>query len=130
MVTKKKRTTVQIGKRSRAKGHDFERKIAIALRDIFPDARRNFEFRAVEARDGRDLIHTGHYRFQLKKLRKYASVATIKEARADELLGEVPVLVTAGDKEPAMVVLPFDHFLRLIAIEAEVSLTSNGDDWD
>ncbi len=83
------------------------------LRPIFPQARRLLENHADDA-NGVDLLHTGNYRFQLKRLHKYASFSAIKEIQCDEFLGEVPILVTQGDRERILVAMPIEEFLRLI----------------
>ena len=101
------------GKMSRQKGHAFEREIAQAFRLVFPEARRHLEYQKSEAR-GFDIANTGKYRIQCKRGRRYASLSAIKEVDADEVLGEVPVLVTRGDNEPALVALPLDEFMRLL----------------
>jgi hypothetical protein len=108
------------GGRSRRKGHQFERDVAISLRDIFPEARRHLEYQDQEA-NGVDLIETGHFRFQCKKLKSYAPVSTIDEIESDRMLGEIPVVVTAADDEPWMAVLHFDDLLSLIR-ESRVSV--------
>lgn len=113
----KKRTISQNAKRSRTKGHDFEREVARRLRLVYPGARRHLEYQDGQA-FGVDLAETGSLRVQCKKLAKYASVATIHEARFDPLFGEIPVLVTAGDNEPPMAVVPFEDFVRLLASSA------------
>ena len=103
------------GRRSRRKGHNFEREVAIRFREVgFSDARRHLEYQDEEA-NGVDLINTGCYRVQCKKLRKYAPITAIEEVTADEFLGEVPVLVTAGDNQRPVAVLPLEEFLRLIS---------------
>lgn len=100
------------GRRARSKGHSFEREVAKLLRPLFPEARRHLEYQDAEA-NGVDLVNTGPFRFQCKKLKKYAPITTIGEIQCDPLSGEIPVLVTAGDGQPPMAVLPFDDFLRL-----------------
>lgn len=102
-----------MSKLSRTKGHSFEREIAIALRSIFPNARRHLEYQMPEA-NGVDLVHTGHYRIQTKRGRKAAPISAIKEVTADELLGEVPILITQGDRDRIYVVMPFEEFLSLL----------------
>ncbi len=102
-----------MGKLSRTKGHSFEREIAVALRGIFPDARRHLENHIRDA-NGVDLLHTGHYRIQCKRLAKYANLKAIKEVTADEMLGEVPVLITQGDRERVLVAIPIEEFIRLL----------------
>ena len=103
------------GKMSRTKGHAFEREVAILLRGVFPEARRLLEYHEEDAQ-GVDLLNTGIYRFQCKRLRKWASLSKIEEINCDRRLGEVPVLVTQGDRREILVALPFDEFLRLITL--------------
>lgn len=101
------------GKHARRKGHSFEREVAIALREVWPKARRHLEYQDSEA-NGVDIAETGEFKFQCKKLKGYAPVSKIREIQYDELLGEVPVLVTAADGEPALAVLPFTDLIRLL----------------
>ena len=101
------------GKRARTKGHSFEREVAIAFRKVFPEARRHLEYQDSQA-NGVDLAETGPFRVQCKKLKKYAPLSMIKEVQCEEWLGEIPVLVTAGDKETPLVALPLENFINLI----------------
>lgn len=101
------------GRSSRRKGHQFERDVAIWLRGVFPNARRQLEYHSRDAR-GVDLQETGPYRIQCKKFRQYAPIMCIREIDCDRDLGEIPVLVTAGDGLEPMAVLPLDELLRLI----------------
>lgn len=102
-----------MGKASRVKGFAFERKIAIALRVVWPNARRHLEYQDAVC-FGVDIAETDQWKFQCKKLKSYASVNTINEVKCDRMIGEVPVLVTAGDNLEAMAVLPFDELVRLL----------------
>lgn len=101
------------GKLSRTKGHSFERWTAIALRVVYPSCRRHLEYQDAEA-NGIDLVNTGPYKVQCKRGKKYASLSVIKEVQADEMMGEVPVLVTKGDNERVLAVLPFEEFIDLL----------------
>lgn len=101
------------GKGARRKGLQFEREIAIALRPVFPAARRHLEYQDAEA-NGVDLVETGNFRFQCKKLKQYAPVTAINEIICDRMLGDVPVLVTQGDSLPPIAVLHFDDFLMVL----------------
>lgn len=101
------------GKHSRTKGHSFERLVAIMLREIFPNARRQLEYHLDDCL-GVDIVNTGVFKFQCKKMRKYAPISCIKEIQCDSELGDVPVLVTAGDREEAMAILPFKDLLWLL----------------
>lgn len=105
----------RLGRRSRTKGHSFEREIAILIRQIFPDARRHLEYQDAEA-NGVDLIGTGSYRIQCKRGKKYASLTAIEEVTADEALGEVPLLVTQGDHKRILVAMPIEEFTRLVTL--------------
>lgn len=101
------------GKSARTKGHSFERFVAIKLREIYPNARRQLEYQ-IDDCNGVDISGTGQFKFQCKKLKKYASINAIKEIQCETILGEVPILVTAGDHETVMAVLPFEELLRLL----------------
>lgn len=103
---------------SRTKGHSFERLIAKTLRVVFPGARRQLEYHSKDA-NGIDLMDTGFYKFQCKRMRKWASLQAIEEIKCDELLGEVPVLVTQGDHKRILACMPFEEFLRLLTIEKD-----------
>lgn len=89
----------------------FEREIARALRPIFPEARRHLEYQDAEA-NGVDLVNTGPYKIQCKRGRQYSPISALKEV---QICGsDVPVLITAADNEPALVVLPLVEWLRLL----------------
>lgn len=108
-----KKVKRNMGRMARRKGHQFERDVAILLRDVFPDARRHLEYQDAEA-NGVDLVETGLYRIQCKRGRKYASIIAIEEVQCDTWLGEIPVLITQGDNKETMAVLPFSEFKRLL----------------
>lgn len=101
------------GAASRRKGLNWERWLAIQLRPIFPGARRQLEFHENDAK-GTDLQGTGLFRFQCKKLKKYSPISAIKEIVYQHAAGEIPVLVTAGNNEPAVAVLPLEDFIWLL----------------
>jgi len=100
-------------KRARQKGIEFEREVAEALRVVFPKVKRRLEFQQLEER-GVDLDNTGRFKFQCKKLKKYAPITTINEIDFQSWLGEVPVLITAGTREEPMAVLPFSDLVELL----------------
>lgn len=104
-----------MGKLSRTKGHSFEREVAIKLRPIFPEARRQLEYHSADA-NGVDIANTGFYKIQCKKFKRYAPITCIEEVQCDREMGDVPILVTACDRGEIMAVLPFDELLRLIAL--------------
>lgn len=102
-----------MSKRNRKKGLDFERKIAEKLRPYFPLVKRHLEFQKEEAK-GIDLDNTGRLRIQCKKTKSYVSINTINEIMCSREFGEIPLLVAAGDNQPAMAVLHFDDLLRIL----------------
>lgn len=101
------------GRRSRTKGHQFERDIAIELRPIFPDSRRHLEYHSRDA-NGVDLVETGRLKIQCKKLKKYAPLTAIKQIKCARDLGDVPVLITAGDNQEPLAALPLSDFIELL----------------
>jgi len=101
-----------MGKSSRTKGHGFERKMAGEFRDIgFHDAKRHLEYQGEEA-NGIDLDGTGIFKVQLKKHKAYVSINTIHEVQCGE--GDIPLLITAGDRLEPMVALRWSDFKRII----------------
>lgn len=108
-----KRSKKATGRMSRRKGHSFEREIASRLRVVFPDARRQLEYHADDAR-GVDIQGTGAFKIQCKRGRSYASINKINEVQCERALGDVPILVTQGDFTEPMVALYFEDFLLLL----------------
>jgi hypothetical protein len=102
----------KLGRRSRTKGHSFERWCANQLRKIFPDCRRHLEYQDAEA-NGVDLVNTGNYDVQCKRGKKYASIKDIEQCNN----WGIPILITKGDNKPPMVVMDFNCFLRLLRLE-------------
>jgi len=90
-----------------------KREIAIKFRESFPESRRHLENHKEDARFGTDIVGVEPFRVQCKKLKKYAPITCIEEVDADRVLGEIPVLVTAGDRQEPMAVLPFEDFMHL-----------------
>lgn len=111
-----KQSFKEIGKLSRNKGKTFEQKTARAFRDIFPDARRHLENHKEDAAKGVDLINTGPYLVQCKRLRGYAPIQRIHEIAINKGSKQVPVLVTQGDHTEVMAVLPLTKLLELIKL--------------
>lgn len=102
-----------MGKKSRTKGHGYEREIANKLKPLFPDARRHLEYQTGAAELGIDLINTGNLLIQCKRYKTYVPITKIKEIK--EASGKIPVLVTKADRQPDMVVLKLDDFLSILA---------------
>lgn len=101
-----------MGKSQRTKGHSFERWVAKAMRKVFPGARRQLEYHADDC-NGVDIADTGPFRVQCKAYANYAPISKIKEVQHDPAW-EIPVLVTKGDFEQPMAVIPFEDFMFLV----------------
>lgn len=102
-------------RRARQKGLEFERFVCQALRCVFPGAQRHLEFQSHQAQ-GIDIDNTGEYKIQCKKLHAYGRIALIEEVQCDRLMGEIPVLVTAGTNKEPMAVLPLADFINLLKL--------------
>jgi hypothetical protein len=113
----------RLGKRSRTKGHTFERQIAEEFREIgFPDAQTT---RATSggnwqhSDEGIDLAFTGDYFVQVKRFKTYRSVETINEI--DPALTN-RILITKADRKPAMAVMRWDDLKELIRYRRNTEL--------
>jgi hypothetical protein len=101
----------KISKRNNAKGKEFEREVAIAMREIFPDAIRRLEFQKSQV-NGADLDGTDPYRIQCKNYNTYAPLSKIEEVRLDK--GIIPVLVTKGKRKKPIAALYLSDFIELL----------------
>lgn len=101
------------GKHSRNKGNSFERLCAEEFRDLgWTKAGRHLEFQSDEAK-GYDLKETAPFLVQCKKCKGYVSVNTIDEI--EPKLGYIPIVITQGDYKPAMVIIPWKCFKKILA---------------
>lgn len=101
------------GKLARDKGRTFELEVVNCFKPLFRQAKRHLEFQKTEAK-GYDLDHTGIFKVQCKRGRKYAPLSKIKEVQLPENSNEIPLLVTKGDYEQIMVGIYLDDFMRLL----------------
>jgi len=103
-----------VGKLSRTKGHSFERNIAQDFQEIgFPDARRHLEYQQREA-NGCDLSGVEPFKVQCKRKKSYSPITAIFEVTANRDAGEIPLLITKGDRQETMAVLPWSELKRLL----------------
>lgn len=99
------------GKRSRTKGHSFEREIAKFFQTIgYLEAKRHLEYQSEEV-VGVDLDNTGPYKVQCKRNKGYAPINKIFEIQ--DMKDCIPLLITKADNKPAMVVMPLSDFAVL-----------------
>jgi hypothetical protein len=107
----------------RAKGHAYERQIAIAFRHLFPKALRQLEY---QEGLGVDLQGTGNLRIQCKRGRQYAPLNRIEEIPEEP--GTIPLLVTQGDRKETLVALRLSDFLELLKNPSHVKGIEHGRD--
>lgn len=103
------------GAHSRTKGHSFERNVAKLFREegIFPEAERHLEMQMSQC-SGYDLDNTGKLKIQCKAYKKYAPLSKIDEAASSCVDGEIPVLITKGDRLRPIVALYLDDFIKML----------------
>lgn len=101
------------GKKSRTKGHSFERWVANQFKKIFPGAKRHLEYQMGEAY-GVDVAGCAPFLIQCKRGKKYASITAIDEIKICPIEGGIPLLITKADHKEPMAVLPLSAFLELI----------------
>lgn len=117
---KKKKSTSETSSRrvshkgARAKGLQFERDVVNALGHIFPEAQRQLEYQTSDCK-GTDTKNTGPFRIQCKNLQNYVSIKTIEEVKHNKK-NDIPVLVTKGNRQKAMAVLPFEKLVTLLEV--------------
>lgn len=116
MTAKKKKTNSEGSSKKvngAKKGKSWEREIANAIGHIFPEAKRHLEYQASAAAKGIDLEGTGCFKIQAKNYQGYAPIGKIFEIK--ELCeGDIPLLITKGNRLPPMVVLPFESMIYLM----------------
>ena len=100
-----------MSKSQRDKGHNFERWCAQQLRRVFPDAKRNVT-ETQTGGQGVDIINTGAFAVQCKRYKNYAPISKIEEVNAPSYW---PMLITKGDRNRTMVVLPLDALIEILA---------------
>lgn len=109
MSVKKYLGGIMSGKRSRDRGLNFEREIANVLRPLFPNAKRHLESQSQEAK-GYDLDNTEPFLIQCKRNKKYCSISKLTEPQCKE--GEIPMLITKGDRTQPVVCMYLDDFIK------------------
>jgi len=107
-----------VSRSQRQKGQRGELKVAEALRDLFPNARRNLnDFNEAQ---GVDLTDTGNLAVQVKHLKNHAPFSKYNEIRPTD--GRIPVLVswpTSRGTVP-MVALSLEDFIKICKDVGEV----------
>lgn len=98
------------GKKSRTKGHQFERDIANDFKEMgWDSARRQLEY---QEGLGVDLENTYPFQVQCKRYKDYCPISKIEEVNPDK--GEIPMLITKGDRKKAVCVMYWEDVQEMI----------------
>ena len=110
------------GKKSRNKGHAFEREIARVFRPYFPDAKRGFQTRG-GTNEEPDVKGTPWY-IECKRMRRCNPLAALRHAEealyvtAEEGTRRKdprpPLAICKNDRERATVTLYLDDFMNMV----------------
>lgn len=105
-----------MGKGQRAKGHSFERTVAIAFRELYPDAKRGLS----QTRSGVEVpdIDGTPFWIEAKHRIRCNPRRALDEAAADSKSArstKPPIAVTKDTGKPAMVTLYLSDFLALLS---------------
>ncbi len=96
------------GKTSRRKGHNFEREIVNALKDVFPDAKRNLEYQEGQ---GVDIANTGEFSIQCKVGKSFRIEPALHEAYKKD---KIALAITKKDRQDIIVSMYFEDFKKLL----------------
>lgn len=110
----KVRTKSQNGRRSRAKGAEWEREVARLLVDIYPNVERNIAQARTARREGCDVEGTRWW-IECKVGARPNLLAALRQARSDAGTdGRPPVVVAKPDRCPPVVVLDLETWCDLV----------------
>jgi hypothetical protein len=98
-----------MGKSERRKGHQWERAVAISLRDIDPTAKRLLEY---QEGAGHDLATVLPYRFQCRNRKNINWVSSLKEIPESD--GNVPVVAGKVTNKGEYAFLKWSDFIWLL----------------
>lgn len=101
------------GRRSRRKGHDFERELARIFREAMPGAHIR---RGLQSRSGDEVpdVDLPCFWLEAKRHRRTNIKAALAQAIATAPKGRWPIAVCKDDRQPAIVAMQLDDFLDLI----------------
>ena len=103
---------------SRQKGKRGEREIVAALKPIFPEARRGYQYR--DGAEVADVVNTGPWWVEAKLGNSHSPHAALKQAvLASAKSGLTPVAICRRDREEAIAVLRLGDFIKMITPKVE-----------
>jgi hypothetical protein len=101
-----------MGASQRRKGHDFERKIARDLRELFPDAKRGFQTRGGTSEEAD--VEIPYYFIECKHHKKAPLRAALQQA-ADNCGDRVPVAICKDDRKDPIVLMNYEEFRKILS---------------
>ena len=105
------------GRRSRRKGHDWEREVARRMRDVLGvEARRGFQYR--DGAEAPDIIIEGlphALHIECKAGKRPPILAALEQAERDAAEGAIPVVIAKKDKKAPTVTMRLEDWLAVIA---------------
>jgi len=111
-IGKKQRTRSQIGRSSRAKGANFERKLANMLKARGFDARRGVQFNGMFDHDVTTDIP---FNFEAKAVESLNIYKAYKQSTSDARVdGSTPLVVHKKNNNPILCTMGFDDFIDML----------------
>lgn len=98
------------GKKSRTKGHQYEREKARDFKSIgWEEARRQLEY---QEGMGVDLENTYPFKVQCKRYKDYCPISKIEEVKLKK--GDVALLLTKGDRKKDIAVMYWEDLKEIL----------------
>lgn len=112
----------KLGRRSRTKGHNYEREVANLFKELWPEARRGYQSRG-GTKEAPDVDGTPFFieckkgaRTNIKAALEQAYVACHKPTEAGTVVVDTrfPLAITKDDRRRAMATMYLDDFMELL----------------
>lgn len=101
------------GRRSRRKGHDFEREIVHRFREVFGEDNVR---RGLQSRSGEEVpdVEVPCFWIECKREKRTNPKAALKQAMGDAPKGRIPIAICKDDRQETTVTLLLEDFLDLV----------------
>mgnify|MGYP001202845303 FL=1 len=99
------------GRRSRTKGHSFERHVANLFKQLGFEARRGLQYR--DGEDAADVVGVADYWIECKRGKRVAIKRAMNQA-SEACKDKQPIVVSKEDRSPIFVTMKFDTFAELL----------------
>jgi len=100
------------GKAARNKGHNFERKVAIDFREIWPDAKRGFQTR--NNKDEQPDVVVPHFFIECKAHKISPLRGALAQAKRLCPEDKIPLAICKDDRKTPIVLMEYPDFLKLV----------------